>query len=261
MRKKVVFCSCNAQWFGADRKEAISTFLNQRELPSVILSDLCGCAVNRKEETKKVFDSDDEFLIIACYPRAVNLLLEKCGVDYTSANFIYLNIRELTNNQLFNKIDQFFEKEMPKGELISIQSIAEWPAWFPIIDYSRCTACGQCADFCLFGVYEKKDHRVVVVNPEGCKNNCPACGRICPQTAIVFPKYDQGGAISGSDTIDEISEQQRQQHDIDTILGSNIYQSLERRKLKRQSIIRSEFMRKAMEERDQAKKESNQTGE
>ena len=94
------------------------------------------------------------------------------------------------------------------------------------------------------------------MNPKGCKSNCPACGRICPHTAIVFPKYEHGGAIAGAEAINEIEEQQRQQQDINSILGSDIYNSLERRKLKRQSIIRSSSMQSAIQERNKALSES-----
>jgi ferredoxin len=93
-----------------------------------------------------------------------------------------------------------------------------------------------------------------VVNPSGCKNNCPACARICPETAIVFPKYKQGGAISGSDSIDEAAEQQRQGQDLKTILGGDIYKALEQRKAKRQSILKADAMQKALDEREKAKK-------
>ena len=255
MGKKVVFCNCGAKLISAERLGEIVVFLKQTEIPFVQISDLCGCSVTRKKETYEIFGFDDEFLIIACYPRAVRLLLENCGVVYSIERFHHLNFRELDNQAIFQKIDSFLDGGLQKGTPFELLSTTEWPSWFPAIDYSRCTACGQCADFCLFGVYQKTDKRVVVTNPQGCKNNCPACGRICPQTAIVFPKYDQGGAISGADTIDEIAEQQRQKHDVDTILGSNIYKALEMRKAKRQSIIRSEAMRKAMEERDIAKNE------
>jgi len=88
--------------------------------------------------------------------------------------------------------------------------------------------------------------------PHGCKNNCPDCARICPETAIVFPKYEYGGAIAGDESINEIEELQRQQKDIDEILGSEIYQALEKRKLKRQSIIRNNAMQDAIREREQA---------
>lgn len=256
MSKKVIFCNCGAKLISTDRLNSISDYLQQTENEFVQISDLCGSSVSRKSETRELFVSVDQVLIIACYPRAVKLLLENCGIECNSLNISYLNFRELDNPGIFKSINSFLEEVTEKGNLSEIQCDTEWPSWFPMIDYARCTACGQCSDFCLFGVYEKIDNRVVVINPRGCKNNCPACGRICPQTAIVFPKYEHGGAIAGAETIDEIAEQQRQQHDIDTILGSNIYKALEMRKAKRQSIIRSESMRKALEEREKARGEN-----
>jgi NAD-dependent dihydropyrimidine dehydrogenase PreA subunit len=65
-----------------------------------------------------------------------------------------------------------------------------WRPWFPVIDYDRCSACGQCEAFCLFGVYDVADQIVRVARPANCKNNCPACARVCPQQAIIFPKHD-----------------------------------------------------------------------
>ncbi|MGE5670192.1 MAG: hypothetical protein ACM31E_02030, partial [Fibrobacterota bacterium] len=69
-------------------------------------------------------------------------------------------------------------------------------------------------------------------------------------------KYKHGGAISGSAEIDEMAEQKRQAMDIESMLGNDIYSALEQRKLKRQSIIRSDAMKKAMEERDKALNEN-----
>jgi MinD superfamily P-loop ATPase len=160
---------------------------------------------------------------------------------------------------MFDRILDFCGNDTLKSSTIEVVSDQEWSSWFPVIDYSRCSSCGQCADFCLFGVYEKRDGKVFVVNPHGCKNNCPACGRICPQTAIVFPKYEHAGAIAGADSIDETEEQQRQQQDINVILGSDIYKSLEQRKLRRQSIIRDKEMQNALREREKAlsEKENN----
>jgi ferredoxin len=257
MSRKVIFCNCGAELIGNDRLETIQAYLNQSKYPFVKISDLCGCAVDQKNDIRDLFLQDDEALIIACYPRAVKLLLENCGIDHQKMKFNYLNFREIKNDQLFTAIDSFFISDTQKGESSELNSINEWPSWFPLIDPSRCNSCGQCADFCLFGVYEKIDNKVVVVNPKGCKNNCPACGRICPQTAIVFPKYNQIGAIAGADTFDEIVEQQRQKLDIDTILGSDIYKALEMRKAKRQSIIRSSVMQQAMAEREKAIAEKN----
>jgi NAD-dependent dihydropyrimidine dehydrogenase PreA subunit len=252
MSRKLIFCNCGAKLIGADRIEAILAYLTKSQYPSSVISDLCGCSVDKQSEVHDLFLDADEFLIVACYPRVVGLLLENCGIDLQSKKFNYLNFRDMDNDQILAGISIFFSGSTEMGHSDELISNSEWPSWFPVIDYSRCNTCGQCADFCLFGVYEKTDNKVVVVNPQGCKNNCPACGRICPQTAIVFPKYEHKGAIAGADAINEIAEQQRQQQDINTILGSNIYKALEVRKAKRQSIIRSAAMQQAIDEREKA---------
>jgi NAD-dependent dihydropyrimidine dehydrogenase PreA subunit len=62
--------------------------------------------------------------------------------------------------------------------------------WYPVMDGDRCTACRHCLQFCLFGVYDlDAEGRVTVANPDACKPGCPACSRICPQGAIIFPLY------------------------------------------------------------------------
>jgi NAD-dependent dihydropyrimidine dehydrogenase PreA subunit len=70
--------------------------------------------------------------------------------------------------------------------------------WYPVIDYSRCTNCMECIDFCLFGVYgvDKQD-RILVENQDSCKKGCPACSRVCPEHAIIFPDY-KTPAIAGA---------------------------------------------------------------
>ena len=55
----------------------------------------------------------------------------------------------------------------------------------------------QCLSFCLFGVYGVDDQkRIQVQNQDNCKTNCPACSRVCPEAAIMFPKY-KAGPING----------------------------------------------------------------
>jgi NAD-dependent dihydropyrimidine dehydrogenase PreA subunit len=70
--------------------------------------------------------------------------------------------------------------------------------WYPVIDYSRCTNCMECIDFCLFGVYgvDQLD-RILVENQDNCKKGCPACSRVCPEHAIMFPDY-KTPAIAGA---------------------------------------------------------------
>lgn len=73
------------------------------------------------------------------------------------------------------------------------------PRWYPVIDRERCVNCRQCMDFCLFSVYSTdEDGRVVVSHSDGCKMGCPACSRICPMGAIIFPHYDAEPLIAGA---------------------------------------------------------------
>ncbi len=71
--------------------------------------------------------------------------------------------------------------------------------WYPVIDYSRCTNCMECIDFCLFGVYgvDQLD-RILVEEQDNCKKGCPACSRVCPENAIIFPGH-KDSAIAGAD--------------------------------------------------------------
>lgn len=70
--------------------------------------------------------------------------------------------------------------------------------WYPVIDYSRCTNCMECIDFCLFGVYgvDRMD-TILVEQPDNCRKGCPACSRVCPENAIMFPQH-KTPVIAGS---------------------------------------------------------------
>src|SRR5205823_12883173 len=72
------------------------------------------------------------------------------------------------------------------------------PRWYPVIDYDTCTNCMECLDFCLFGVYGV-DHTATlrVTQQDQCRQDCPACSRVCPVGAIVFPKYQTNQSIAG----------------------------------------------------------------
>jgi len=70
--------------------------------------------------------------------------------------------------------------------------------WYPVVDRQRCTDCRQCQEFCLFGVYSAEDDHLAVSEPDNCKPGCPACARVCPEGAIIFPHYEEDPGIAGA---------------------------------------------------------------
>jgi NAD-dependent dihydropyrimidine dehydrogenase PreA subunit len=253
MSKKAIICNCQGGAIDVSTIKEIHAQLIEFNTDVIKLTDLCGLAATSKEAVKDILNEAHQYMVAACHPRATRLILEKAGIE-GFGNIRFLNMRDNSPEAARDEIAGFASGEKTSPSITEIAGDPDWPAWYPLIDYARCTACGQCADFCLFGVYEKTSNGVRVVNPRSCKTNCPACARICPHTAIVFPKYALGGAISGSDSIDEAAEQQRQSEDLTKILGSDVYQALEQRKRKRQMIIKREAMQKALEDRDRALK-------
>lgn len=102
----------------------------------------------------------------------------------------------------------------------------EWKPWFPVIDFDRCTNCLQCLSFCLFGVYGvDEERRIQVQNNDNCKTNCPACSRVCPEAAIMFPKY-KAGPINGDSVSASDLQREKMKIDISALLGGDIYSML-----------------------------------
>lgn len=115
-----------------------------------------------------------------------------------------------------------------------------WKPWFPVIDYERCTNCMQCLSFCLFGVYGVDgDNRLQVQNNDSCKTNCPACSRVCPEAAIMFPKY-RSGPINGDRVNPADLNREKMKIDISSLLGGDVYQMLRDRSEKAKSRFSKE---------------------
>ncbi len=115
-----------------------------------------------------------------------------------------------------------------------------WKPWFPVIDYDRCTNCMQCLSFCLFGVYGVDgEKRIQVQNNDNCKTNCPACSRVCPEAAIMFPKY-KAGPINGDVDSDSDLNREKMKIDISALLGGDVYSLLRQRSERAQSRFSKE---------------------
>jgi Pyruvate/2-oxoacid:ferredoxin oxidoreductase delta subunit len=115
-----------------------------------------------------------------------------------------------------------------------------WKPWFPVIDYSRCTNCMQCLSFCLFDVYGVSGAgKIEVRNQNHCKTDCPACSRVCPEVAILFPKY-KSGPINGDEIDPEDLRREAMKVDISALLGGDIYQALRDRSARAKSRFSKE---------------------
>ncbi|WP_430809523.1 MULTISPECIES: ATP-binding protein [unclassified Carboxylicivirga] len=165
-----------------------------------IKDDLCRLVVDDPNQIIKA----KEGTIIACHTRAVNNHLNWLGITPGSI----IEARESSADEILSKFGLEGDAPSPTTddlikELEALPVCKDQDAWYPVIDKTKCTECGKCHDFCLFGVYTVENKQVKVTNPHNCKNNCPACARMCPSQAIIFPKYDKS-PINGGTEIEEI---------------------------------------------------------
>jgi Pyruvate/2-oxoacid:ferredoxin oxidoreductase delta subunit len=125
-----------------------------------------------------------------------------------------------------------------------------WKPWFPVIDFGRCTNCMQCLTFCLFDVYGvSPEKKIRVQNPSNCKTDCPACSRVCPEVAILFPKYKLG-PINGDEVRVEDIHREKMKVDISALLGGDIYAALRQRSRdSKERFSRERDEKRALEER------------
>jgi Pyruvate/2-oxoacid:ferredoxin oxidoreductase delta subunit len=138
----------------------------------------------------------------------------------------------------------------------------DWKPWFPVIDYDRCTNCMQCLSFCLFDVYGvDEEQKIQVRNNDNCKTNCPACSRVCPEAAIMFPKY-KAGPINGDVVSDADLNREKMKVDISALLGGDVFSMLRERSAKAQSRFSKERdADKALKERQKCLVKLAQSGD
>ncbi len=181
------FAICACQFYQRIPEAAIQVIYNSCRTAKVsceIIPDLCLMAAHDSAALLRIADCD---AIFACQPRAVRALLgNKTTVQCFDLHSIPLD--EILNALSLPKPDTI--EDTIEG-IVYEKASKDWIPWFPVIDSERCVQCKKCVDFCMFGVYSVESNRVQVVRPERCKTDCPACARICPQNAIIFPKSEE----------------------------------------------------------------------
>ncbi len=245
-RNQVLLCNCaDAGIGGEDSRLAVRDGLRARGVPFAVLPDLCRLAANRDAALLQMAD-DGTLTIIACHPRAVHGMLVAAGITLDESGLRLLDLRTMDAEVILDAISEASPVDMPPS------SHDDWRPWFPVIDYDRCSNCGQCLSFCLFGVYSRSpEGNVIVTNPRSCKYNCPACARICPQVAIMFPKLgDQESPLNGDVIADEENLKARARVSAGELLGDDIYAALaQRRQQARKRLLKTQQERQAEAER------------
>lgn len=184
-----------------------------------VIDNLAERAVSKDPALDSLFADHEDYIAGASRPRAVQALLAFAGIDIYAKRIIW--------------------KALPSRE----QALKEeyGVPWYPVIDRSRCTGCGTCEDYCLFSVYsldrKKPSHeRVRVSSPLNCKTGCPACARLCPTGALIFP-FCADPALNGSVE----APQPRTQGDALAALGADPHKVLAERRAKKRLIDPEKF--------------------
>jgi Pyruvate/2-oxoacid:ferredoxin oxidoreductase delta subunit len=135
-----------------------------------------------------------ELVVLAwLYPRATRWVLHYHGIgEHPQRRISCFDLRADRDAQsLVAEIKRLAESvptDVAVGSVTGSERALE-PRWYPVIDLSRCANCLECLDFCLFGVFGVNgEGHVFVEDGDACKPGCPACARVCPQGAIVFPE-------------------------------------------------------------------------
>lgn len=198
LHKRVTVCACASRSFmDKDKVAGVAAVLKREGYDVRVVDDLCRVVMTEPEEMKGIASG----VILACHSRVVRSHLDWLGLEGGPI----IDLRDQDGGAVLSQLNiSIDDTEMiPEKELI-LQEMEAFPAengtdaWYPVLDKSRCIECGKCHDFCLFGVYTVENKQVKVVNPQNCKNNCPACARMCPSKAIIFPKYEKSPINGGT---------------------------------------------------------------
>ena len=182
-----LFCDCATDGIlPKEHRREVLDLLKTSASKVFAVHDLCG-SVARRDPRLIEFLGAGSLVVVACRPRAVRSLLSHLDIPLESKSLTIVDMRE---SDAVERLKRVLEKKEPFGPGIEWdEPVLGWTPWFPVIDRSRCQGCRRCVEYCLFGVYGlSPEGRVMVQTPASCKTGCPACARMCPQKAIVFPK-------------------------------------------------------------------------
>lgn len=209
----VLLCECSiSDAMPGGQLQAVKNVLTEANAAVLYVDDLCGaveaCHSDQgssplQEALNKHLSGVNDLILVACAERAVRSLLTWSPLRERLPKIHFLNLRDQQCVEELRKLvsASAFEASCPQRVTLK----GEWIPWFPVIDREACIDCGKCFEFCLFGVYSREEEKVDVANPQNCKNNCPACARVCPAKAIIFPKFPQA-PINGESDPEEPAE-------------------------------------------------------
>ena len=268
--RTILYCNCSyKELIPEERKRKAREVLEEADAEVMAVPDLCALAAQRDSRLAD-FAAQPGSTIVACYPRAIRWLFRWAGhplrEDTEIVNLRTSTIRDLAERLDRGRLDRVSPSRLPSAHgardhaepsssapspADALAASGDWVPWFPIIDYDKCTSCKQCLSFCPFGVYSQSDDgKVIVTEPRNCKNNCPACARVCPAVAIIFPKVIDS-PINGADVSTEdleqakvrIEEQKRElaEKGIHSVLAQRKLRALARR-------MAAQYTREAVEE-------------
>ncbi len=190
-----------------------------------------GFAVSRVTDgTVSVPANGRRLLVLGAFADAA---AATAAADAASDHLTFQSVDDLPIEALLARVEAVArETDMPAP--------GKWKPWFPVIDYTRCTNCMQCLSFCLFDVYGvSEDKKIQVQHQDHCKTDCPACSRVCPEVAIMFPKY-RHGPINGDEVNTDDVRREAMKVDISALLGGDIYAALRDRSAKAKSRFSKE---------------------